>query len=103
MNGILSAERDGPHVKFTMQLPEGYDHFRVERLTTVAGRSEWVPIHSGVHGFIEGDTDHEMAADDEPDRLGPRTYRAVAHRRIEMGSRVKVLETHSQYTNAVTV
>lgn len=112
--GYLIAERDGPHVKLTMQIPEGHDHFEVELLTTTVVNGQqvqtWEPIHAGGDQYVNGNTTWERAkhpTDSEmpPQPLdGPRTYRALAYRRFyPAGARVRCVSSAPRYTDAVTV
>lgn len=110
--GFLSAERHGPHIKFTVQLPEGHDHFALEILRTRHDEHgnpylEWQPLGEG---FVEGDTEFHMAKAEDPEfpdlvkPLPEGRYRALAYRRACWpGTQVRVLETSGEYTNEVTV
>jgi hypothetical protein len=116
-SGVLTAERDGPHIKLTMQFPDGYDHaFMVERYEGVQVNDDgveeevWTPIHTGTAKFVQGDVDYEMARQpDAPDLPpqplpGPRTYRALAYRHAETSpSGVRVLHTEGNYTDPITI
>lgn len=115
-SGVLTAVREGPHVKLSMTFPDGYDHsFMVERFDGMGVDDDgnefevWTPIHTGTNKFIQGDTDYELARppeDPEADYLplpGPRTYRALAYRNGEPDSRVLILHTAGIYTESTSV
>lgn len=109
--GVLTAEREGPHIKLTMTYPPGYDHaFMVERLyVNPDGSEDWVPIHMGTAKFARGNVTYEMARQHDvqlpPEPLpGPRTYRALAYKHAETSpSGVRTLHTHGMYTEPVTI
>lgn len=110
-SGVLSAEREGPHIKLTMTYPNDYDHsFMVERFDGVddEGNDVWAPIHTGTNKFVQGNTDYELARPPETgeDYLplpSPRTYRALVYRDAEPDSRVLILHTTGVYSDPVTV
>lgn len=98
--GTLTAEQDGPNVRFTMKFPDGHAHaFTVEKLyTNPAGESEWRSVHMGNRRFLRGTVGYETAVPDGG------TYRALAYRLAARSvSGVPTLHTEGVYTDAVTV
>lgn len=115
-SGVLTATREGPHIRLDMTFPEGYDHsFMVERFDGMGVDDDgnevevWSPIHTGTNKFIQGNTDYELARppesalDDYLPLPGPRTYRALAYCNGEPDSRVLILHTQGIYTASTTV
>lgn len=119
MSGTLTAEREGPHVKLTMEFADGDDHiFAVERYDGTATDEDgndveiWTYIHTGQNKFIEGDTDYEIGGPQEDadgktvivNLLSPRKYRAEAYRRVEVEfGQVKRHYLQGQGTRTATV
>lgn len=118
MSGILTAELDGSNAKLTMTFPDDYDHsFMVEKFSGIAVDADgneievWEPIHTGTRKFVQGDVDYHMAylAEGHPDEPyaripgRPTTYRALAYRNAEPGSRVLILHTDGVFAGPVTV
>jgi hypothetical protein len=121
--GVLTAERDGPDIKFTMQLPDAHDHFMVERFDKieVADGGErievWKPIHPGTRKWVNCGVDavgvdFERAARiddlgrpiDNPDPVPGGRFRAMAlYQFTEPGTQVRHLATDGVYTGIVTV
>lgn len=114
--GTLTAERDGPHIKFTIDYADpDFDHFMVERfegyrIDEIGNQVEvWTPIRGGAAKYVCGDTTHERSReydeDEEPVPLqGPRTYRALVYRRVQdPGTQVRVLHTEGIYSAPVTI
>lgn len=101
MSGVLTAKREGPQVKLTMEYPDGFDHaFMVERLDGKDdnGNEMWAPIHTGTAKFVQGDTDFDYSPP-----AGRCAYRALAYRNAEPDSKVLILHTEGAYTDPVTV
>lgn len=118
MSGILTAELDGPNAKLTFEFSDGYDHsFMIEQFKGMGLDDDgnevevWEPIHTGTRKFVQGDVDYHMAylPDGHPDEPYARvpgqqtTYRALAYRNGEPGSRVLILHTAGVYTASTTV
>lgn len=111
-SGVLTAEREGPHVKLTMSYPDGFDHsFMVERFdgTDDSGNETWTPIHGGSAKYVQGEVDYELSRQpDDPNAdwlplPSPRTYRALCYRNAEPESRVLILHTEGVYTDPVSI
>lgn len=118
--GSLRAERVGPHIRFTVVLPEGHDHVLVERHDGVdpkTGEAVWTPINGGHAMYARGvdgvaETWHRSVApsavpeltDSELPELPPGKYRALAFQRyFRKGTQVRLLRSADAYMSLVTV
>jgi len=102
--GVLTAEFEGPYVKFTMTYPDGFDHcFMVEkRHVDPEGKEIWLPIHTGTDKFVHSEVDYELATGEDM-RVRGGTYRALAYRDAEPDAAVNIIHTDGTYTDSVTV
>jgi hypothetical protein len=122
--GVLRAERQGPHVKFTFEFPprpddlhsdeEWFDHaFSVERFEGTETDDDgneveiWRPIHTGTRKYVRHHTDMHMHHPESPNppHAGPHNhYRALVYRIAERcPSGVIIQETSGIHSETVTV
>jgi hypothetical protein len=122
MCGTLKVERDGPHVKFSMEFAdEDFSHaFSVERyhgmkkdedkLSPTYGQmiEDWRHVHTGTRKFIRAahDWKHHHPEDPNPIPHHECTFRALAYRTTnpEVVANGGVLEqvTNGVYSDHVT-
>lgn len=129
--GTLSATREGPDIRFEMELPthsgpagESFDHFMVEHFkgTLIDDKGErvdvWEPIHTGTRKWVNCGCEavgieywrarriDEItgAPIDNPDPVPGGRFRALAlYKFDEPGTNVRVLHTHGLPTGEVVV
>lgn len=106
--GILTAEQDGPHVRFEMQYPDHADHcFTLERYEGMTYDENgvevevWAAVHPYEEKYIQSATGWHLAHSADPEKPPkPRSgrYRALTYRLAETSvSGVPILHTCGCY------
>lgn len=107
--GILSAEQDGPHVKFTMEYPDHADHcftlehFEGKTYDEFGNEVEvWAAVHPYEEKYIQSATGWHLAEGsgliDKPPKPRSGRYRALTYRLAETSvSGVPILHTCGCY------